>query len=110
MQDAVSTATHANEASPSDLTVRARVATLALTDWVAAIVSSILLILSFPDFNLWPLAWVGLVPLLLVIARRPAPRRSFLLGWLAGTIFFYGSCHWLTFSMIHYGGIPRWIA
>lgn len=110
MQDAVSTATHANEASPSNLTVRARVATLALTDWVAAIVSSILLILSFPDFDLWPLAWVGLVPLFVVIARRPAPRRSFLLGWLAGTIFFYGSCHWLTFSMIHYGGISRWIA
>ena len=23
-----------------------------------------------------------------------------------GTVFFYGTCHWLTYSMIHYGGLP----
>ena len=77
-----------------------------LTATGVAILSSLLLILSFPDFNLWPLAWVGLVPLLITVARRPFLIRSFLLGWLTGTIFFYGSCYWLTFSMINYGGIP----
>ncbi len=90
--------------------MRAQVALQALADWGAAIASAILLIVSFPDFNLWPLAWVGLTPLFIVIARRPAPGRTFLMGWLAGAVFFYGSCHWLTFSMIHYGGIPGWIA
>src|SRR5687767_14540876 len=44
------------------------------------------------------------------VARRPAPRRAFLLGWAAGTIFFYGSCYWLTYSMIHYGGLPPVVA
>jgi apolipoprotein N-acyltransferase len=68
------------------------------------------LILSFPDFGLWPLAWLALTPLLLAIAKRPASGRAFILGWLAGTVFFYGSCYWLTYSMIHYGGLSPWLA
>jgi len=32
------------------------------------------------------------------------------LGWIFGTVFFYGSCYWLTYSMIHFGGIPAWLA
>ncbi|MCM3869775.1 MAG: apolipoprotein N-acyltransferase [Pyrinomonadaceae bacterium] len=82
----------------------------AISDWVAAVASSVLLILSFPNSGYWSVAWLALVPLLVVIGLRPAPRRSFLMGWLFGAIFFYGSCYWLTFSMIRYGGIPRWSA
>ncbi|HLL70195.1 MAG TPA: apolipoprotein N-acyltransferase [Pyrinomonadaceae bacterium] len=72
--------------------------------------SALLLVLSFPDFNLWQLAWVGLVPLLVAVALAPRPRQAFVLGWLAGALFFYGSCWWLTHSMIHYGGLPRPLA
>ena len=110
MHDAVSTVTKASNTEARASRVRARVNARMLADWGAAVASAILLILSFPDFDLWPLAWVALTPLLVVIARRPAPRKAFLLGWLAGTVFFYGSLHWLTFSMVHYGGIPQWLA
>jgi len=79
-------------------------------EWAAAAATAILLILSFPNFELWFLAWIALVPLLVVIAQRPAPAQAFLLGWAAGTIFFYGSCYWLTYSMIHYGGLPVIVA
>ncbi|MDX6271291.1 MAG: apolipoprotein N-acyltransferase [Acidobacteriota bacterium] len=75
-----------------------------------AVLSAFLLILSFPDFDLWPLAWVGLVPLLVAVARVERARQAFALGWLAGALFFYGSCWWLTHSMIHYGGLPRPLA
>jgi apolipoprotein N-acyltransferase len=75
-----------------------------------SVLSAALLVFSFPDFNLWPLAWVALVPLLTAIARRPQRGRAFLLGWLTGTLFFYGSCYWVTHAMIRYGGIPAWIA
>lgn len=75
-----------------------------------AALSAVLLILSFPDFNLWPLAWVGLVPLFIALADKPGGRRAFMLGWLMGALFFYGSCWWLTHSMIHYGGLPRPLA
>lgn len=91
-------ATHVRSEAPS------------LADCGIAIVSAALLIISFPDFNLWPLAWVGLVPLFLVVVRKPQPWRCFLSGWLFGAVFFYGSCYWLTYSMIHFGGIRSWLA
>lgn len=51
-----------------------------------------------------------MTPLLLTLARRPSPLRAFVLGWLTGTVFFYGSCYWLTYSMIHFGNLPAWLA
>lgn len=74
--------------------------------------TSLLLVLSFPDFNFWWLAWVAFVPLLYAVCARPQPSaaQAFVMGWLAGTLYFYGSCWWLTHSMIHYGGIPAWLA
>ncbi len=75
-----------------------------------ALISAVLLIISFPDFELWPLAWVALAPLFLAVARKPLPFRAFILGWLFGTVFFYGSCYWLTYSMINFGGLPTPIA
>lgn len=110
MQDAVSTVSRADGGWVSALAARARAEAPTFTGLTTALISSLLLILSFPDFNLWPLAWVALVPVLVLVARGPMPGKAFLLGWLAGTVFFYGSCHWLTYSMIHYGGIPRWVA
>lgn len=81
------------------------------SELAAAVLSAALLILSFPDFDLWPLAWVWLVPLFVAIVRREShPLTAFLFGWIAGTLFFYGSCYWLTYSMIHYGGLPAWLA
>jgi apolipoprotein N-acyltransferase len=76
-----------------------------------AVASALLLILSFPDFNLWPLAWLGLVPLLIAIGQRPHEQaRAFVLGWLTGVLFFYGTCYWLTYAMIRYGHIPSVLA
>jgi len=76
----------------------------------AAFSSAIFLILAFPNFGLSLFAWIALAPLLIVLGRRPAPLRAFFLGWATGSIFFYGSCYWLTYSMIHYGGIPPVLA
>lgn len=92
------------------LRARARAASPTRAEALLAVASSVLLILSFPDFNLWPLAWLALVPLLLAVAGRPQAARSFLLGWLSSTLFFFGSCYWLTYAMVRYGGIPVWIA
>jgi len=75
-----------------------------------ALLSLLLLVLAFPNFHLWPLAWIGLVPLLLAIGQRPSARRAFLLGWVTGSGFFYATCYWLTYSMIRYAGIPAALA
>jgi len=79
-------------------------------EWALAALTTGFLILSFPNFESWFLAWIGLVPLLVAIARRPAPGRALILGWATGTVFFYVTCYWLTYSMIHYGGVPAVLA
>ena len=79
-------------------------------EWAAAAATAILLILSFPDFEFSVLAWIALAPLLWAIVQRPSPWRALILGWAAGTAFFYGSCSWLSYSMIHYGGLSTVLA
>jgi len=113
MEDVVSTPSQVKPVGAGRLSgFRTRVRSVApsLSDCGVAIVSAALLTFSFPDFNLWSLGWVALVPLFLIVGRRTQPWRCFLLGWLFGTIFFYGSCYWLTYSMIHFGGIQPWLA
>lgn len=98
-----------------------------------ALLAAGLLILAFPDFEFWFLAWFALAPLMWAVEREterghscphePEGRRgifrmlcghesprSFLLGWLFGTAFFFGTCWWLTYALIHYAAIPWPIA
>jgi len=81
-----------------------------LAEAALASVSALLTILSFPDFDLWFLAWIGLAPLLLAVALTQNALRASVLGWLYGTVFFYGTCWWLTYPMIHYARISPWLA
>src|SRR4051794_6243332 len=72
-----------------------------------AIASGILLVLAFPDFELWFLAWFALVPLLIAVEReKDSAVRAFACGWLFGFVFFTGSCWWLTYAPIQYAGFP----
>src|SRR5688500_11969423 len=80
-------------------------------NFIFVLVSVIFLTLSFPDFNLGFVAWVGLVPLFCAIEReKESMVKSAVLGWIFGTGFFFGTCWWLTFAMITYGGIPWYVA
>jgi len=113
MPDFVSTPSRVSPSGAARLTAISagiRSAAPSLGNCSIAMVAGALLVLSFPDFDLWPLAWVALIPLFLVLARDPHPGRAFFLGWLFGAIFFYGSCYWLTYSMVHFGGISPWLA
>ncbi len=83
----------------------------ALSNILWAINSAILLVLAFPDFDFWYLAYVALIPLFYAIEQeKNSKRKSFVLGWIWGTTFFFGSCWWLTVPMIETGGLPTPIA
>jgi apolipoprotein N-acyltransferase len=110
MDDAVVLDAPIRERPMTRLRKRIRACAPTRVEAALAVLSAALLVFSFPDFNLWPLAWVGLVPLFLAIARKDRRGSSFLLGWITGALFFYGSCYWLTHAMIRYGGIPTWLA
>lgn len=76
-----------------------------------AIVAAGLLILAFPDFEYWFLAWFAFVPLMWAVEReRHCIAACFGLGWLFGTVFFFGTCWWLTFAPITYAGFPWFLA
>jgi len=57
-------------------------------------------------------AWFGLVPLLLAILSQPCIdslrplRRSFLLAWFCGFLWYAGNCYWVRDVMLQYGDMP----
>ena len=65
-----------------------------------AALSGWLLALSFPRPDMYLLAWVALVPLLLVMDRRP-----FAGGFWAGFVFFAVVLYWLNIVMTTFGGL-----
>ncbi|MCD6187591.1 MAG: apolipoprotein N-acyltransferase [Desulfuromusa sp.] len=68
---------------------------------IAAAGSGLLLAAAFPRPDLFPLAWIALVPLLLVMRHRP-----FAAGFTAGAVFFAAVLYWLNIVMTTYGGLP----
>lgn len=83
----------------------------ALSNSLLAVLSAILLTLAFPDFEFWFLAYVALIPLFFAIEReKESFVKSFITGWIFGITFFTGTCWWLTFAPITYGGVPAPLA
>ena len=60
----------------------------------APCLSGVLLGLAFPDYDIWWLAWVALVPLLVVLYDR-SEKYGFLLSLVCGLLFFPVIGHWL---------------
>ena len=58
------------------------------------LLSSALLIFSFPNFNFWLLAWFGFIPLLFAIQNK-SKFKAFSLFYLTGVIFWLGTVYWL---------------
>jgi len=59
-----------------------------------SIISAILLILSFPNFNLSLLAFVGFIPLFSAIENE-SPKKAFFISYISGFIFYLGTLYWL---------------
>ncbi|HEY0461082.1 MAG TPA: apolipoprotein N-acyltransferase [Pyrinomonadaceae bacterium] len=72
-----------------------------------AALSALLLMLAFPGFEFWFLAWFALIPLFFAVEReKDSVVKSFLTGWTFGVVFFFGTCWWLTFAPINYASLP----
>src|SRR5256714_2084577 len=101
MQEALAVASSKRRRLPLSLTViHAAVPSFRETGLVLS--SAILSILSFPNFDLWWLAWIAVAPLIFAVATTSKIRAAFMLGMLWGIIFFYGSCWGVSFSMIYF--------
>ncbi|MGD0348376.1 MAG: apolipoprotein N-acyltransferase [Terracidiphilus sp.] len=85
--------------------------------WAAAVLSAGLLELPFPLAGPMPpwrsvFAWFGLVPLLWAVLSIPQSgqrhplRRTFLIGYLCGFLWYMGNCYWVRDTMSRYGDMP----
>src|SRR3989442_5609513 len=74
------------------------------------IASGSLLVLSLPKPDLYPLAWIALVPVLLAIARSTSVNKIFITSYIAGVVFFAGTFYWITETMMIYGGLSAPLA
>jgi len=70
-----------------------------------SLLSGVLLIFSFPNFDLEFLAWFALVPLFYSISRK-GTFHSLLLGLLTGIVSFLGILYWIIVAVHTYGNIP----
>ncbi len=74
-------------------------------DIVMSAASGGLLVLGFPVFNAYFIAWIAIAPLLIAL-RGKSLKSSFRLGGLTGIIYFIGTIYWVYHSMYYYGGLP----
>ncbi len=75
------------------------------TDYLWGLLSGILLVLSFPDFDFEFLVWISLVPLFYALEGK-TPWNSFWLGFLTGFISFLGILYWIIVAVHNYGNVP----
>jgi apolipoprotein N-acyltransferase len=60
--------------------------------------------LSFPKYGHPAAGWVALAPLLVAVPGL-RPRRAFVLGFLTGGVYFWGTLYWLVAVMTTFGGL-----
>ena len=58
--------------------------------YLLAALSALLLFLSFPNANLFPIAWVALVPLFIALTHATSWKSAFWIAYVAGLPFFGG--------------------
>jgi apolipoprotein N-acyltransferase len=61
------------------------------------VLSGLLTLLAYPPLNLWPLAWISLVPLIRKSRNLPAGL-AFRRGWWAGLIYNAGLLYWIALN------------
>jgi apolipoprotein N-acyltransferase len=76
-------------------------------NYLLAVASALLLILSFPGFHVAWLAPVALTPLLVAVRREARPGRRFLVGYAAGVVYWFGVCYWIQYVLAVYGGLGQ---
>lgn len=74
-------------------------------DILLSLLSGILLILSFPNFNLEFLAWFALLPLFYSLEGKDL-FYSFILGFITGFASFLGIIYWVIIAVHTYGNVP----
>lgn len=77
---------------------------------VLAVCSAAACILASARFDIWPLGYLVVLPLLWLAERAPTRRRAFLYCWLAGAVANAGGFYWLTALFTRYAAMHLLLA
>ena len=75
---------------------------------VLAVLSGLLLFLSFPKYGSGILAWVALIPLFFAL-QDAQPREGFKIGFLTGFVAHVGILYWIAYVVVQYGYLPIYV-
>jgi apolipoprotein N-acyltransferase len=74
-----------------------------------AVLSGVLLFLSFPKYGSGLLAWIALVPLFFALRRAASITQGLILGFITGIISYIGIIYWIAFVVTNYGYLPLYL-
>jgi apolipoprotein N-acyltransferase len=71
--------------------------------WALSALAAVLMFLSAPTVDLWPLMWFGMVPQIYVALTSATAKRAFWHGWLTGAIANTAAFGWMRGFLQHFG-------
>jgi len=72
---------------------------------VLAVLSGVLLVLTFPDASWSFLAPIAVAPVLIALALLKTPSQRFFTGWICGITYWLGACYWIQGTLANYGDL-----
>ncbi len=75
-----------------------------------AIFSGCLWFLACADFDIWPLAYVAMLPAFWAVERASNRRNALFYGWLAGLVANVGGFYWVSSLLERFGHLPFVVA
>jgi apolipoprotein N-acyltransferase len=75
-----------------------------------SVLSGCMWFLACADHDIWPLAWIAMVPSLWAIEKAPTHRQAVWLGWLAGLTANVGGFYWVAGMLERFGHLPMPVA
>ncbi len=71
-----------------------------------AVLSGLLLFLSFPKYGSGLLAWIAFIPLFFALKKASTFTQGFLLGFITGIVSYTGIIYWIAYVIVNYGYLP----
>ena len=73
---------------------------------ILAVLSGLLIFLSFPKYGFGLIAWVSFIPLFFALRKVTSLRQGLVLGFLTGIVGYIGIIYWITYVVVNYGYLP----
>ncbi len=76
---------------------------------ILAVLSGLLIFLSFPKYGLGLIAWISFIPLFFALWKVTSLRQGLFLGFITGIVSYIGIIYWITYVVVNYGYLPIYL-